>query len=151
MLLCTVLTVKKLGVRQTVADNQQLASNAQRNRRISIMLLLMCLSYVVLTLPNRLCFSVFADQIVNHEYADTIFLSTNTLMYTRNVLNAFFLYKSVYGFRRDVRRLMLTCQRKLTGRVIPQQNNGDDYVGAATVVRDPNKPPVTQPTPQTRF
>ena len=73
MFLCTVLTVKKLITRQ-VTDNQQLQNNAQRNRRISIMLLLLCLAYVILTLPNRLCFSVFSNQIIGHDYTDTVFL-----------------------------------------------------------------------------
>jgi hypothetical protein len=59
MFLCTVLIVKELFMTQT-SDNQQLANNTQRNCHISIMLLLMCLTYVILTLPNRLYFSVFA-------------------------------------------------------------------------------------------
>ena len=122
MFLCTLLTMKKLIVRQTF-DNRQLAQNAQRNRRISIMLLLMCLAYVILTLPNRLCFSLFLDQLIGHDYTDTVFLLTNTLMYTRNALNAVFLYMSVQGFRRDVRHLMLTCWRKSTGQVAPQETN----------------------------
>jgi hypothetical protein len=128
MFLCTVLTVKKLIVRQ-VSDNQQLANNAQRNRRISIMLLLMCLAYVIFTLPNRLCFSVFANQIIGHDYTDTVFLASNTLMYTRNALNAFFLYMSVVGFQRDIRRLILICYAKLSNRVVPLNNNGEEHLG----------------------
>jgi hypothetical protein len=126
MLLCTVLTVKKLIVRQ-VSDNQQLANNAQRNRRISIMLLLMCLAYVVFTLPNRLCFSVFPNQIIGHDYTDTVFLASNTLMYTRNALNIFFLYMSVVGFRRDIRRLILTFYAKFSNRVAPLNKNREEH------------------------
>ncbi|CAF5126270.1 unnamed protein product, partial [Rotaria sp. Silwood1] len=99
-IVCTLFIVKKLMSKPTTS-NQQLAINAQRNRRISFMLLFMCLTYVVCTLPNRLCFSVFENQIIGHDYTDTVFLAANTLMYTRNVLNAFFLYVSVYGFRRE--------------------------------------------------
>lgn len=132
MFICTVFTVIKLIDRQT-SNNQQLANNVQRNRRISIMLLLMCLSYIVLTLPNRLCFSVFPDQIIGHDYTDTVFLSSNTLMYTRNALNAFFLYISVAGFRRDVRRLVLKCCGKSTGRVVPQEINTDEHLSTITM------------------
>jgi hypothetical protein len=127
--------MKKLIVRQT-SDNQQLANNAERNRRISIMLLLMCLSYVIFTLPNRLCFSVFPNQIIGHDYTDIVFLSSNTLMYTRNALNAFFLYISVYGFRRDLRHLMLQCCGKLTGRVVPLETNVVEQTGTNTTFRD---------------
>ena len=122
MFVCTMMTVKKLVVRQ-VLNNQQLLDSARRNRRISIMLLLMCLTYIILTLPNRLCFSVFADQIIGHDYTDTVFLASNTLMYTRNALNAFFLYMSVAGFRRDIHRFMLRCYSKLTNRVAPLDNS----------------------------
>jgi hypothetical protein len=131
MFLCTIFTVKRLMVRQA-SDNQQLAKSAQRNRRISIMLLLMCLIYVILTIPNRLCFSVFVDEIIGHDYTDTVFLSTNTLMYTRNALNAFFLYKSVHGFRRAVRRMMETCYGKITNRVAPQVTNVEEHPGTVT-------------------
>ena len=118
IIFCTLFTVKKLFIRQTI-DNEQLAISAQRNRRISIMLLLMCLTYVVSTLPNRLCFSVFADQIIGHDYTDTVFLATNTLMYTRNAMNAFFLYLSVHGYRRDLRSLVLRCLGKQSLQVAP--------------------------------
>jgi uncharacterized membrane protein (UPF0182 family) len=147
MFLCTVMTVKKLIVRQ-VSDNQQLANSAQRNRRISIMLLLMCLAYVILTLPNRLCFSVFSYQIVGHDYTDIVFLSTNTLMYTRNALNAFFLYLSVHGFRRDVRKLVFLCWRTSTGRVVPNEDTATGHLATITsfpnATRNPNAQPFTQ-------
>jgi hypothetical protein len=71
MFIFTMFTVKKLIVRQT-SDNQQLTNNAQRNRRISIMPLSMCLAYVLLTLPNRLYFSVFPNQIIGHDYTDSV-------------------------------------------------------------------------------
>ena len=118
MILCTLLTMKKLIFKQTTT-NDQLAQSARRNRRISIMLLLMCLTYMVTTLPNRLCFSVFADHIVGHEYTDTVFLATNTLMYTRSAVNCFFLYISVHGFRRDVRNFILRCFGKRLTEVHP--------------------------------
>jgi hypothetical protein len=113
--------MKKLIVKQT-PTNQQLANSARRNRRISIMLLLMCLTYIISTLPNRLCFSVFANQIIGHDYTDTVFLATNTLMYTRNAMNAFFLYISVYGFRRDIRNLLLRCLGRRPIQVGPMDN-----------------------------
>lgn len=116
IILCTLITVKKLCNRSTFA-NEQLALSHQRNRRISIMLLLMCLTYVVATLPNRLCFSVFADQLIGYDYTDTVFLATNTLMYTRNSLNAFFLYLSVHGYRRSLRSIMLRCVGKRSTQV----------------------------------
>ena len=118
---CTLLTMKKLFIRR-LTRNSQLANSAQRNRRISIMLLLMCVTYIISTLPNRLCFSLFADQITGHEYTDTIFLATNTLMYTRNAMNAFFLYISVFGFRRDIRNLVLRCLGKRPIQVHPGTN-----------------------------
>ena len=118
MILCTLLTMKKLIFKQTTT-NDQLAQSAQRNRRISIMLLLMSLTYMVTTLPNRLCFSVFVDQILGHEYTDTVFLTANTLMYTRSAVNCFFLYISVYGFRREVRNFILRCLGRQTVQVHP--------------------------------
>jgi hypothetical protein len=131
---CTVLTAKKLTVKQT-HENEQLARNARRNRRISIMLLLMCLAYVISTLPNRLCFSVFADQLIGHDYTDTVFLSTNTLMYTRNAMNMFFLYISVNGFRRDIRNLVLKCLRKRPIQVGPTNNTITLRDNIATVTK----------------
>lgn len=133
MFLCTLMTVKKLIVRQ-ISDNQQLANNAQRNRRISIMLLLMCLAYVILTLPNRLCFSVFSNQIIGHDYTDTVFLSSNTLMYTRSALNVFFLYISTARFRRDIRRSMLMYYGKLRKQAVPLTINGEEHLGTITTM-----------------
>ena len=121
IIICTLLTAKKLIFSQT-ATNEQLTRSSQRNRRISIMLLLMCLTYVIATLPNRLCFSVFANLILGHDYTDTVFLSTNTLMYTRNAMNVFFLYISVHGFRRDIRSLILKCLGKQPGQIYPMNN-----------------------------
>ncbi|UJR27697.1 hypothetical protein I4U23_008974 [Adineta vaga] len=135
MFFCTIMTVRKLSVQQTF-DNQQLANNAQRNRRISIMLLMMFLSYVIFTLPNRLCFSIFVDQLIDHDYSDTVFLSSNVLMYTRNALNVFLLYVSVYGFRRDVRRLLNKCYGKMRHRIVPQQGTRAEYIGTITMIRE---------------
>ncbi|CAF4548003.1 unnamed protein product, partial [Rotaria sp. Silwood2] len=99
-------------------------------------------TYAVCTLPNRLCFSVFESQLIGHDYTDTVFLATNTLMYTRNALNAFFLYISVYGFRRDVRQLMFTCWVKLTGKGVPHENNGNEHVDT-TMLREPGRNAIT--------
>ncbi|CAF1093441.1 unnamed protein product [Rotaria sordida] len=142
IIVCTLLIMKKLIVKQTFTNNQ-LAINAQRNRRISLMLLFMCLAYVVCTLPNRLCFSLFENQIVGYDYTDTIFLATNTLMYTRNALNAFFLYISVYGFRRDVRQLILTYWGKLTNKGDLHENNGNQHVGTMATLREPVRRTIT--------
>jgi hypothetical protein len=130
----TLLTVKKLFLKQTPTNNQ-LARSARRNRRISFMLLFMCLTYVVCTLPNRLCFSIFADQIIGHDYTDTVFLSSNTLMYTRNAINAFFLYISVYGFRRDIRNLVLSCLVKRSIQVAPINTIAVGHLGATSTAR----------------
>ncbi|CAF4699512.1 unnamed protein product [Rotaria sp. Silwood2] len=111
IVICTLLTIKKLFVGQ-ISTNDQLARSAYRNRRISFMLLLMCLAYIICTLPNRLCFSVFKDQIMGHDYTDTVLLGSNTLMYARNAINIFFLYISVPAFREDVNKLFLKCIRK---------------------------------------
>lgn len=108
IIICTILTVNKLFVRE-VSTNEQLARSAYRNRRISMMLLLMCLTYIVCTLPNRLCFTVFIYQILDHDYTDTVLVGSNSLVYLRNAMNVFFLYISVPGFRRDVHNLFLRC------------------------------------------
>ena len=123
MIVCTIFTVRKLIFKQAT-ENHQLARNAQRNRRISIMLLMMCVTYFVTTLPNRLCFSLFLDRIVGHEYTDTVLLASNTLMYARSAVNAFFLYISVYGFRRDVRNFILKCFRRGIVEVHPSNHTG---------------------------
>ncbi|CAF1181733.1 unnamed protein product [Adineta steineri] len=138
MFICTIMTMKKLIVKQT-STNQQLINSAHRNRHISIMLLSMCLTYIISTLPNRLCFSLFTDLIIGHDYTDTVFLITNLLMYTRNALNIFFLYISVHGFRRNIRRLTLTCCRRLDGRIVPQKNNNQTHLDQMTIVHDPVK------------
>ena len=131
MAFCTIISARKLIVRQT-SLNQQIATNAQRNRRISIMLLLMCFTYVILTLPNRLCFSVFVTQLVGHDYSDTVFLLSNTLMYTRSALNVFFLYISVYGFQRDVRRLFSRCYVWTGNRVVPRHGTIEEQIGTVS-------------------
>lgn len=131
MVFCTIITARKLVVRQT-SLNQQIVTNAQRNRRISIMLLLMCFTYIILTLPNRLCFSVFVSQLIGHDYSDTVFLLSNTLMYTRSALNVFFLYISVHGFQRDVRRLFSKCYDWTGNRVVPQHRTMEEQIGTAS-------------------
>ena len=118
MIICTLFTVRKLICHHRL-NGERFESSANRNRRISIMLLLMCLTYIISTLPNRLCFSIFAEQLIGHDYTDTVFLATNTLMYTRNAINALFLYISVHGYRRDVRNLFLRCIGKPIATVAP--------------------------------
>lgn len=117
-ILSTLLTIKKLLVKP-VGINNQFENNARRNRRISVMLLFMCLIYFITTLPNRLCFTIFADAIIGHEYTDTIFLSSNTLMYSRCASNAFFLYISMLRFRRSVHKLVFKCFRKPRVQIHP--------------------------------
>lgn len=135
MIICTLFTVKKLIFKQVV-ENRQLARNAQRNRRISIMLLLMCLTYIVTTLPNRLCFSLFINEILGNEYTDTLLFASNTLMYTRSAVNGFFLYISVYGFHRDVRNFILRCFGRRITVVHPTNHTlTRDGVNTRTTVR----------------
>lgn len=103
-------------------ENLRLSHNAKRNRRISVMLMIMWGVYVCFTLPNRLVFSAFLHLIVNHSYSDALILSANTLMYTRAALDGLFLYVSVIGFRRDVHRLVLKCCGKGHVRILPATN-----------------------------
>ncbi|CAF3001449.1 unnamed protein product [Rotaria sp. Silwood2] len=125
---CTFLTIKKL-IFKPISPNDQLAMSARRNRRISLMLLMMCLTYAVCTVPNRLCFSIFANQIIGHDYTDTVFLATNTLMYTRNAMNALFLYISVHRFKQYIRKIVLECLGKRPHPVEPRNNTMTrDYV-----------------------
>jgi hypothetical protein len=42
-------------------------------------------------------------------------------------LNVFFLYISVVGFRRDIRRLILIFYAKLSNRVAPLNNNREEH------------------------
>ncbi|CAF3685009.1 unnamed protein product [Rotaria sp. Silwood1] len=112
IVICTLLTINKLFIGQ-ISTNEQLARSAYRNRRISFMLLLMCLAYIICTLPNRLYFSVFKDQIMGHDYTDTVLLGSNTLMYARNAIDIFFLYISIPAFREDVNKLVFKCIRKV--------------------------------------
>ena len=95
------------------------------------MLLLMCLAYFVTTLPNRLCFSVFLDQLIGHDYTDLVLLSTNTLMAVRCAINIVFFYASVSSFRRDIRRVILECRGRITGQVVPVESNVDGPTGLA--------------------
>ena len=136
MVVCTVFTVKKL-ISQQPSGNKQVAKNIRRNRHISIMLLLMCVAYICLTLPNRLCFSVFANQIIGHEYTDSVFLASNTLMYTRNATNVFFFYLSVSGFRRAVSKIICRRRRQIAPRVYPDAGNPRIQVAPIFTVRGP--------------
>ena len=94
------------------------------------MLLGMCATYFLSSLPNRLCFSVFLAQLVGHDYTDTLLLATNTLMSSRTAINFFFFYISVSGFRRDVRNLVMRCRGKLIpGQVAPARTTVDSHTG----------------------
>ena len=132
MFICTILTVRKLLVRRTGHENDQMTQNAKRNRRISLMLLMMWAVYVCFTLPNRLSFSVFIDALVNHPYSDVVFLSGNTLMYSRGALDGLFLYVTVLAFRRDVQRTILKCFGKANTRVLPFSTTGS-LVGQSAI------------------
>ncbi|CAF1028548.1 unnamed protein product [Rotaria sordida] len=133
IIVCTLFTIKKLIFRQ-ISTNDQLAISAQRNRRISLMLLLMCLIYAVCTVPNRLCFSIFTNQIIGYDYTDTVFLATNTLMYTRNAMNALFLYMSVHGFQQYIRKIVLRCLGKQLNKVDPRNHTmTKDYMIGTTI------------------
>lgn len=89
-------------------------------QRLSVMLIAMCILYMILTLPNRLCFSVFFSSIINHVYTDTIFLASNTLLYTRNATNIFFLCVSSVKFRRQLTKISCYyCRRHDQSRIRP--------------------------------
>ena len=77
---------------------------------------------------------MFANEIMGHNYTDTIFLSTNTLMYMRNALDVVFLYISVRGFRRDMRNLILKCLGRRPIQVRPT-TNGFTRENLATVTK----------------
>jgi len=96
--------------------------HSYRKKRLSLMLVGMCIVYIILTLPNRLCFSVFFSDIVNHIYTDTILLASNTLLYTRNATNIIFLYISSIKFRKQLAKLCCYyCHRQYRNHVLPIQ------------------------------
>ena len=98
-----------------------------KKHRLSWMLVGMCAVYMVLTLPNRLCFSVFLSSILNHTYTDTVLLASNSLLYTRNATNIVFLLISSASFRKTLSqlfrdRLCWHCRpRGIIGQVVPVQ------------------------------
>lgn len=112
MITCTASTTLKLRQKSS-SNNAQLVQNAQRNRRISYMLIGMWSMYFFSSLPNRLCFSVFIDQLLGHKYTDLVLSTTNTLVALRNTVNIFFFYLSVNGFRRDLRAIFIKMQSKV--------------------------------------
>lgn len=71
-----------------------------KRQRLGLMLVGMSIVYIVLTLPNRLFFSVFFQKILYHIYTDTVLLASNALLYTRNATNFFFLLTGSLTFRR---------------------------------------------------
>ncbi|CAF1069874.1 unnamed protein product [Didymodactylos carnosus] len=105
MLLCTLLTIIKLVRLPRVNEASYL-----RNRRISIMLACMCITYILLTLPNRLCFSVLTPLVESSIAANVIFSLTDSLTYLASSLNYLFLSVTVKGFWTDLRSL-LTMRR----------------------------------------
>ncbi|UJR25334.1 hypothetical protein I4U23_006684 [Adineta vaga] len=94
---------------------------SHQKRRSCIMLIAMCIVYMILTLPNRLCFSIFYSRLLNHSYTDTILLGSNALLYTRNATNIIFLYLSSTTFRKQLTKFYccLNCQRQ--HRIVPIQ------------------------------
>ena len=95
-------------------------------QRLSLMLVGMCVVHMVLTLPNRLCFSVFLSAILDHVYTDTILLASNTLLYTRSATNICFLYVSSATFRKQLAKLLciniFCCRFPHSNRVVPVQH-----------------------------
>ena len=61
---------------------------------------------MVLTLSNRLRFSVLLSSILNHPYTDTVLLASNSLLYTRNATNIVFLLISSASFRKQLSQLL---------------------------------------------
>jgi len=93
-----------------------------QKQRLSFMLVGMCIVYMILTLPNRLCFSVFYSDILNHNYTDTVLLASNTLLYTRNATNIVFLYIGSIKFRKYVAKLCCCyCQQRHRNRILSVQ------------------------------
>ncbi|CAF1482312.1 unnamed protein product [Didymodactylos carnosus] len=102
MIISTVLAIIKLVRLPRVNEASYL-----RNKRISIMLGLMCIAYILLTLPNRLCFTVFAPLLERTPGSNTIFALSDLLTYLASALNLLFLSISVKGFRRDLGNLFI--------------------------------------------
>src|SRR5205085_526866 len=96
--------------------------NFNYKQRLSLMLVGMCIVYMILTLPNRLLFSVFLSDILNHVYTDTILLASNTLLYTRNATNIIFLYISSIKFRKQLTKFFYYCHQQHKNRVLPIQH-----------------------------
>ena len=98
-----------------------------QKHRLSWMLVGMCAVYMVLTLPNRLSFSVFLSSILNHAYTDTVLLASNSLLYTRNATNIVFLLISSASFRKQLSQLLRDricwrCRRRSrSGQIAPVQ------------------------------
>lgn len=91
-----------------------------QNQRLSLMLVFMCIVYMMLTLPNRLCFSIFYSDLLNHIYTDTVLLGSNTLLYTRNATNILLLYINSTKFRKQLAKICCCCcQYRHRNRVLP--------------------------------
>ena len=114
MIIGITLIIIKLCIRRTNAGH------FNSKQRLSLMLVAMCVLYMILTLPNRLCFSVFFSAIINHVYTDTVFLSSNTLLYTRNATNILFLCASSVKFRKQLTKVTCYyCRRQDQSRIRP--------------------------------
>jgi hypothetical protein len=97
-----------------------------QKQRLSLMLVGMCVVYMILTLPNRLCFSVLLSTILNHVYTDTVLLTSNTLLYTRSATNICFLYVCSTTFRKRLAKLLCIniscCRVSHSTAVVPVQS-----------------------------
>ncbi|CAF1025514.1 unnamed protein product [Didymodactylos carnosus] len=102
MIISTVLAIIKLIRLPRVNEAAYL-----RNKRISVMLGLMCAAYILLTLPNRLCFTVLAPLLEDSSGSNTIFALSDLLTYLASSLNFLFLSVSVKGFWRDLGNLFI--------------------------------------------
>jgi hypothetical protein len=117
MIIVIILIIIKLYNRRTNPRH------FNKTQRLSLMLIGMCIVYMILTLPNRLCFSVFLSKIINHVYTDTVLLGSNTLLFTRNATNVVFLYIGSKKFRKQLAKFCRRCcccsRRQHENRVVP--------------------------------
>ncbi|CAF1376882.1 unnamed protein product [Didymodactylos carnosus] len=95
--MCTLLTIIKLVRLPRVNEASYL-----RNKRIAIMLACMCITYILLTLPNRMVFSVLTPLVETSIGANVIFSLADSLTYLASSLNCLFLSVSVKGFWSDL-------------------------------------------------
>lgn len=120
MILAMILIALKLHLRRVHSRH------LSRKQRTSWMLVRMCIVFIILTLPNRLCHKIFFSKIINHVYSDTLLLITDALFYLRPATNMVLLYSSNHTFRKQVATLCCfhLCQRlcRTRNRVLPIHN-----------------------------